>query len=99
MTQRVGCTPCRRHPSGHLFPFYPFSSHSFNPPESLSLSSWWLKRQAMLVLLQRGGGGVVLGIAEVDKAALGWPTMGIGQGAQWWQWVATQWWWWCEERG
>ena len=30
----------------------------------------------MLVLLQRGGGGVVLGIAEVDKAALGWPTYG-----------------------
>ena len=59
-----------------LFPFYPFSSHSFNSPESLSLSSWWLKRQAMLVLLQRGGGGVVLGIAEVDKAALGWPTYG-----------------------
>ena len=30
----------------------------------------------MLVLLQRGGGGVVLGIAEVDQAALGWPTYG-----------------------
>ena len=28
----------------------------------------------MLVLLQKGGGGVVLGIAEVDQAALGWPT-------------------------
>ena len=26
------------------------------------------------MLLQRGGGEVVLGIAEVDKGALGWPT-------------------------
>ena len=80
MTRCVGCTPHRRHPSGHLFPFYPFSSHSSNPPESLSLSSWWLKRQATLVLLQRGGGGGVLGIAEVDQAALGWPTYGHWQG-------------------
>ena len=80
MTQHVGCTLHCHHPSGHLFPFYPFSSHSFNPLESLLLSSWWLKRQAMLVLLQRGGGGVVLGIAEVDQAALGWPTYGHWQG-------------------
>ena len=52
----------------------------------------------MLVLLQRGGGGVVLGIAEADKAALGWPTDGHWPGHSW-QWVAVQWWWWCEERG
>ena len=34
----------------------------------------------MLVLLQKGGGGVVLGIAEADKAALGWPTDGHWSG-------------------
>ena len=28
------------------------------------------------MLLQRGGGGVVLGIAEVDQAALSWPIYG-----------------------
>ena len=28
------------------------------------------------MLLQKGGGGVVLGIAEVDKTAQGWPTYG-----------------------
>ena len=32
--------------------------------------------QATWVLLQRGGGGVVHGIVEVDKPALGWPTYG-----------------------
>ena len=69
-----GCTLHCHHPSGHLFPFYPFFSHSFSPPESLSLFLLWLKKQTTLVLLQRGGGKVVLGIAEVDQAALGWPT-------------------------
>ena len=35
-TWHVGCTLHRHHPSGHLFPFYPFFSHS---SESLLLSS------------------------------------------------------------
>jgi hypothetical protein len=52
------------------------SPHSFNPPNSLSLSSIWLLGQATWVLLQRGGGGVVHGIIEVDKLTLGWPTYG-----------------------
>ena len=28
------------------------------------------------MLLQRGGGGVVQGIVDVDELALGWPTTG-----------------------
>jgi len=76
MTWRVGCMLRRRHPPSLLFPFYPLSSHSFNPSNSLSLSSIWLLGQATWVLLQRGGGGVVHGIVEVDKPALGWPTYG-----------------------
>ena len=38
MTQHVGCTPHCHYPPGLLFPFYQLSSHSFNPPNSLSLS-------------------------------------------------------------
>jgi len=36
----------------------------------------WLLGQATWVLLQRGGGGVVQGIVDVDELALGWPTNG-----------------------
>jgi len=36
----------------------------------------WLLGQATWVLLQRGGGGVVQGIVDVDGLALGWPIYG-----------------------
>jgi len=47
--------------------------------------------------VQRGGGGVVQGIFDVNELALGWPTYENCQGAQQRQWVAAQWWWWCKE--
>ena len=59
-----------------LFPFYPLSSHSLNPPNQLSLSSMWLLGQVAWVLLQKGSGVVVHGVVDVDELALGWPTYG-----------------------